>query len=137
MRPATRVFVYGFLAFFLACGLLGVELWPFSGFRLFSRVRTDQVRGWDVTTVDPLGSERVVPFAELPEGYRDVISIASGLARAPDGDRLEVCRAWASAAPGSGPDIVEVRVYATFERLSQPRRGWRELRYSCNLRGQA
>ena len=122
MRPSTRAFVWAFLALFALCGLAGIEAWPFSGFRLFSHVRTDQVAGWEVTLVDGSGAERPAPL-----GAGSWLHVAAGMERLPDAERLAVCRAWAR---GAG---VEVRVYRTWSPIdggSPPRR---ELRAMCRL----
>ena len=134
MRPSTRAFVWGFLAVFALTGLLGIEAWPFSGFRLFSQTRTDTVAGWDATTVDASGVERPVEF----HGH-SWIHVAEGMAGLADKERMAVCRAWASA--GAVGAVVEVRVYRTWTPLASisgagggdggpPRR---ELRASCVL----
>ncbi len=127
VRPSTKAFVWGFLAVFALSGLLGIEAWPFSGFRLFSRVRTATVAGWEVTTVDAAG-------AEQPERFdgRSWLHVAEGMAGLPEKERLAVCRAW--AIPGAAGSVVEVRVYRTWTPLdasAPPAR--RELRAACLL----
>jgi hypothetical protein len=123
VRPSTRFFVWAFLAVFAVCGLAGIEAWPFSGFRLFSHVRTDQVAGWEVMAVDRDGGERPVVV-----GDRSWLHVAAGMEDLPDDERLAVCRAW---VPGAH---VEVRVYRTWRPIdgggSEPRR---ELRATCRL----
>ena len=112
---------------FALTGLLGIEAWPFSGFRLFSQVRTETVASWEVTTVDAAGVERPVRM----DGH-SWLHVAAGMARLPEKERMAVCRAWASpAAIGS---VVEVRVYRTWAPIrgsAPPPR--RELRASCRL----
>ena len=120
VRPSTRVFVWCFLAAFAVAGAVGIEAWPFSGFRLFSHVRTGEVAGWEVAAVDAAGAERPVRL----EG-QSWLHVAAGMAELPERQRREVCWAWAPGAP-------EVRVYRTWTPLDgdggPPRR---ELRASC------
>lgn len=131
VSPAVRLFVRGFLAAFLLAGLAGVEAWPLTGFQLFSHARSERVRGWQVTTVDASGVESAVPYWTLPMSLRSMQHVADGFARLDDGRRLAVCRAWAESA--GSPDIVEVRLYATSERLTEPGSWRRQLRHRCEL----
>jgi hypothetical protein len=129
VSPAVRLFVRGFLAAFLVAGLAGVEAWPFTGFRLFSHVRSEQVRGWQATTVDRSGVESPVRSSTMPIAYRGLQHVADGFAGLDGAGRLAVCRAWA----GSAADVVEVRLYTTTERLTEPGSWRRELRHTCDL----
>ena len=121
MRPSVRAFVWGFLALFAACGLAGIEAWPFSGFRLFSNVRTDEVAGWEVTAVDRAGDERPVSMAD-----RSWLHVAAGMERLPEAERLAVCRVW---APGAD---IELRVYRTWTPIDGGS-SRRDLRAACRL----
>ena len=132
----VRTFVWTFLAVFVVCGAAGLNLWPFTGWHLFSDVRTDRITGWEITTVDAAGDERPVPFADLPAGYRSSSHVAAGLAALPEGERLDVCRAWASADPDRR-QVVEVRVYEVSESLRDPSSRVRELRHTCRVAGSA
>ncbi|MGH9225165.1 MAG: hypothetical protein ACRD2W_15605 [Acidimicrobiales bacterium] len=132
--PGVRAFVRTFLAVFVVCGLAGLNLWPFTGWHLFSHVRADRITAWEITTVDALGEEVGVPFADLPAGYRTSSHVASGLAGLLEAARLDVCRAWASADPGRR-QVVEVRVYAIEESLRDPGARTRELRHVCQVAG--
>jgi hypothetical protein len=132
MVPAlrVRVFVWSFLAAIAVCALGGHEVWPLTEWRLFSHVRTEVVRGWQVVAVDQAGDERVVPLDDLPMRYRGWRQVAAGLASRPEEERLAVCRTWGALA---GPEAVEARIYATQDSLLQPGSFRRELRYSCDL----
>lgn len=133
VSPAVRLFVRAFLAAFLIAGVAGVEAWPFSGFRLFSHVRSERVRGWQATVVDAAGVESPVRFWTMPVALRGLPHIADGFASL-DGDRRRsVCRAWAESAAPAGREVVEVRLYATSERLTEPGSWRRELRHTCAL----
>jgi hypothetical protein len=131
VRPAVKGFVVAFLAAFLVCGLVGLEVFPFTGWRLFSRVRTEHVAGWQAVAVDATGAERDVPFGDLPAAYRSWTHVASGLAALPEAERQAVCRAWAAGAASRGVAVAEVRVYATWESLAVPGSFRRELRHTC------
>ena len=114
--------MWTFLAVFALCGLLGIEAWPFSGFHLFSNVRTDSIAGWEVTTFDASGVERPVGF-----GDRSWLHVAAGMASLPEQERTAVCRAWVPGAHG------EMRVYRTWTPIGGDAPARRELRATCQL----
>jgi len=130
----ARAFVWTFLAVFVVCGVAGLDLWPFTGWHLFSHVRTDRITAWEITTVDTGGEERPVAFADLPAGYRTSSHVAAGLAGLTEAERGDVCRAWASADP-ERRQVVEVRVYRIEESLGDPADRTRELRHTCAVAG--
>jgi hypothetical protein len=130
----ARPFVYGFLAAFVLTTALAIEWWPFTGWKLFSQVRTGSVSGWQVVTVDGDGEEHPIDFEALPRGFRGWYQVAGLLPTMSDQERLDVLRTWASAAEEAGADVREIRVYRTtapvrtdFDRPSPP--VTRELRY--------
>jgi hypothetical protein len=51
----ARPFVALFLATLVVCALVPLNLWPFSNWELFSRLRTDEQTGWEAVTVDGAG----------------------------------------------------------------------------------
>jgi hypothetical protein len=130
----VRAFVWTFLAVFVVCGVAGLNLWPFTGWHLFSHVRTDRITAWEITTVDGVGQELAVAFADLHAGYRSSSHVAAGLAGLSEAQRLDVCRAWASADP-ERRHVVEVRVYAIEESLRDPGVRTRQLRHACKVAG--
>jgi len=128
----TRAFVGVFLTAFVACGLFQIEVWPLSGWKLFSRLRTDEVRGWLATAVTADGAERPIPFDTFPAAYRGQLHVLQGFDDLAADARADVCRAWAGemAATGGGR-VVEIRVYATTDSARHPDGGRRELRHVC------
>ena len=100
-----------FLTAFVACGLLGVEAFPLTGWRLFSHLRTDHAVSWEAVTVDDVRKERVAAYSRLQGGFRTFVLVARGLDHLKREDQDAVCRTWL-ASLGAG----EVRVY----RLDQP-----------------
>ncbi|HUR22934.1 MAG TPA: hypothetical protein VMZ73_03575 [Acidimicrobiales bacterium] len=118
-RPplATRVFVYGFLGLFFVTGLAGVEAWPLTGWKLFSRVRTDRQVGWEAVTVDGAGRERPVPFPALPRGYRGGPHLFSAYRRFSPARVEESCRAIAEAVQERRGGVITLRVYLRVRRL--------------------
>jgi hypothetical protein len=121
--PGVRAFVAVFLTIFVACALLQVEAWPFSGWRLFSHLRSEEARGWQATVVEPDGSERPIPFA--------VLHVLQGFDGLSSEGRAAVCGAWSAELAGTGTEGVEIRVYATTRSIRNPDDVRRELRHVC------
>jgi hypothetical protein len=118
----VRVFVTCFLAVFLSCGILGIEAWPLTGFKLFSQVRADGQPGWEAMAVDGSGKERLIDFASLGRAFRGGLGIMRGLPAVPPDRRLATCRAWLGALQQrDGDGIAGVRIYRTVWAV--PRRG--------------
>lgn len=138
-RPA-RLFAYGFLALLLVTSTGVVEAWPFTGWRLFSHVRSGTVTTWPVVAVGGDGTERALDLSAYGRGFRGASWLARRFPGLAPARRAEVCQAWADAAARSGGAPVEaVRVYQS-RRPSPPRPGGagppteRLLLYECQRR---
>jgi hypothetical protein len=132
----TRRYVAAFLAAFLACGLVGLEAWPLTGWRLFADARQPVQVAWQAVTVDAAGRETPVPFADLPVGFHGNVQVLKGFASLPAAEQAAVCAAWADAVRARGGQVGAVRVYRTVTDVSRRvgERGAppaRELRFSC------
>lgn len=132
---STRLFVVLFLAAFTVCGAAGIEAWPFTGWRLFSNVRTDEQAAWRAVAVDGGGREEQIRFAELPRGYRNFVLVMNAYPSLPEAERDAICRTWADALRRRGDDVAGIRIYRIRWKLSQRRFGGadptRSLRYTC------
>ena len=136
MGTGVKAFVAVFLTVFVACGLFQVEVWPFSGWALFSHLRTDERRAWLVTGVDADGDERPVPFSAFPAAYRGQQRVLDGFDDLSPAARQGVCRAWAAewartATADDIGEIDEIRIYAVVDSTRQPGSGHSDLRYVC------
>jgi hypothetical protein len=138
----TRAFVGLFLTAFVICGLLGIEAWPLSGFRLFSHVRTADHTAFVAATVDDDGLETPIPFGRLPAAYSGFGFVARDLPSLMSRERLSTCRVWIDVAERElGRDVAGVRIYRlditvlprTGERAA--RRPARTLVYGCSVEG--
>jgi hypothetical protein len=130
----VRAFVAAFLSVFVVCGLLQVEAWPFSGWQLFSRVRTAEIKGWLATGVGTDGTERPIPFGSFAAGHRGELGVLKGFEGLSAADRRAVCRAWADEMTRIGAGVVEIRIYATTypaRDLEGGGGGRRDLRHVC------
>src|SRR4051812_18783793 len=91
----TRVFVRGFLAVFLLCGLLSIEVWPFTGFNLYARRHHRTREGWQVVALDAAHVEQRISFEALPIAYRKTTKLLDD--DTAHARRVEVCASLAAA----------------------------------------
>jgi len=99
-------------------GLVGVEAWPLTGWRLFSQRRGPVITRLEARVVADDGHETRVPFDALPRAYSGFGAVLDQMAAAGPDEREPVCRAWADAtARATGVPVVEVRVYGVTDDL--------------------
>jgi hypothetical protein len=132
----ARVVVLGVIAALLVCGLVGIEWWPLTGWRLYSRVRTDSRVVWEAATVAPDGEEEVVDPNDLPLGYRHLELLLARFPGSSSAEREDICEAIAGGARDEGREVVGVRVYRVDEHLREEGDGVvldraPDLRYEC------
>jgi hypothetical protein len=113
VSPRTRHLLHAFLLVFAITGIAHIELYPFSGFRLFSELRTSERQGWQLRAVDGDGEEIAIHLDDLPLGYRHTARVIPKMAHLSADERDEICDAWAGPLRARGIDVVRVRVYRT------------------------
>ena len=69
----ARPFAVAFLALIVVCAFVPLNLWPFSNWELFSRLRTDKETAWEAVAINRSGSERDYPIAAVPRADRGAI----------------------------------------------------------------
>jgi hypothetical protein len=138
-RPPThaRWFVRIFLALFVACSIFGIELFPLTGFRLFSRLRTEHRIMWVADTVSPSGQETPLWFTDLPRAYQGFPLIMPHFEGLSPSWKAATCAAWLSEARRIRRQVVAIRFYRVSWRIL-PRAGdrpaspeSRALKYAC------
>jgi hypothetical protein len=131
----VRVGVYAFLLVFAVTGVATLEVFPFSGFRLFSELRPSERESWQLRAVDPTGGETPIRLGELPVAYRNTTTLLLGFDDLTTGERDEVCDAWTTPLREAGAEVVGVRVYSVVDEVrpdDRPPR--RTLAYECGGR---
>ena len=108
----TRRLVHLFLLVFAVTGVAHLELFPFSGFRLFSELRPSERHSWELRAVDEAGEELPIRMGELPLGYRNSTLLLRDFDDLHPSERDEVCDAWAGPLRDAGTSVVQVRVYS-------------------------
>jgi hypothetical protein len=127
----TRWFVHALLAVVVLCGLLRLELFPMSAFKLFSGVRHDDHKSWQIRAV--AGEEETsILLGDLPVAYRNTSSILNDFDEMHPSERDAVCAAWADPLRAGGQRIDVVRIYrvTTSVRPGGPP-PTKELRWEC------
>jgi hypothetical protein len=135
-RRQARPFVAMFVATLSICALAGFNLWPFSSWELFSRLRTDQQTGWDVVGIDSSGRTRDDPIAALPYGHRGFAATMAAFSDRSPSTRDAICDAWLSSATeelGSSTRFVEV-FHLRWELSDRQAPRKRELALVCSER---
>jgi hypothetical protein len=113
VSPLTRHLLHAFLLVFAVTGIAHLELYPFSGFRLFSELRGEERTSWQLRGVDAEGEEVGISLGHLPLGYRQTARLIPGMADMSASERDELCDAWAEPLRDRGVDAVGVRIYRT------------------------
>jgi hypothetical protein len=103
-QPWARAFVAVLLAAFVTCGILGIEAWPLSGFRLFSAPRSSVATGWRLVAVTSDGEQAPVNVSRLGAAYRGFGFVARSFEDLPTSEQIAVCEAWLRAAASIGID---------------------------------
>lgn len=134
--PGTRWLVRCFLLVFLACGLFGLEAWPFTAFRLFSKLRGESRTLWVADTVNPQGAETHLWFTDLPRAYQGFGLIMPSFAKLPASEQAVTCQVWLAEARRVRTSVAALRIYrVTWSALPRvglgPAPPLRVLTYAC------
>jgi hypothetical protein len=121
---SARWLVGALLVLLLVPGLVGFDLWPLTGWRLFSLARDDTQTLWVLEAVDGDGSSRLVDVEELPLRYRHAEWPMADLPGASTARRQAVCEALLGAVVDVEPSIAELRIARDQARLEEGDGEW-------------
>ena len=113
----TRRLVHLFLLVFAVTGVAHLELFPFSGFRLFSELRPAERQSWELRAVDETGDETPIRLADLPLGFRNSTTLLRSFDDLTPADRDEICDAWAAPRRDRGEPVVNVHIYSVVQSV--------------------
>ena len=113
-----RRFVTALLVLLVVPGLGGFELWPLTGWKLFSANRDATQTRWVLEAIDAGGEAAVVDPDDLPYGYRNIEWPMSRLPRASARERAEVCAALLEVTVETVPGTVAVWVVRDRQELA-------------------
>ncbi|HEY6416609.1 MAG TPA: hypothetical protein VIX41_10240, partial [Acidimicrobiales bacterium] len=114
---SARWLVGALLVLLLVPGLVGFDLWPLTGWRLFSLARDETQTLWVLEAVDGDGSSRLVDVEELPLRYRHAEWPMADLPGAATARRQAVCEALLGAVVDVEPSTAELRIARDRARL--------------------
>jgi hypothetical protein len=125
-----------FLAAFLVCATFGFEVWPLTGFLLFSRLRKDKRTLWVADTVGPRSTETPLWFTDLPRAYQGFGLIMKGFVKLSPTAKAATCQSWLSEARRVRGSVFALRIYrVTWRALPRVGEGpappSRVLTYAC------
>jgi hypothetical protein len=121
---SARGLVGALFVLLLVPGLVGFDLWPLTGWRLFSLARDDTQTLWVLEAVDGDGSSRLVDVEELPLRYRHAEWPMADLPGASTARRQAVCEALLGAVVNVEPATAELRIARDRARLERGHGGW-------------
>jgi hypothetical protein len=122
----------------LVPGLAGFDVWPLTGWRLFSLSRRETQTNWVLEAADADGATREVSLEELPLGYRHAEWPMTDLLGQSTRQRDEVCGALLAAVADVHPATVELRLVRDHQRLVPEHGDWvvahdPEVFHSCQV----
>ena len=122
--PGARLLVVVALVLLLVPGLLAIEAWPVTAWRLFSLSRGDRQTEWRIDAVTADGTARTVSLEELPLRYRHAAWPMADLPGRSERRREDVCQALLEATREVVPDLVELRIVRDRQRLVEQQGEW-------------
>ena len=116
-QPWARPFVAALLAAFVTCGVLGIEAWPLSGFRLFSAPRSSEATGWRLLALSADGEGVPVNVSRFGAAHRGFGFVARSFEDLPTPERIAVCEAWFRGAASIGIDAATLMLVRIEQQL--------------------
>ncbi len=107
---AQRRLVVTALFLLLVPGVIGIDFWPLTAWRLFSQARTDVQTNWEINAVDARGRSTNVDLDKLPVGYQLAEWSMAELETSSYSRSDAVCTALLEAAAEERPGTVQLDI---------------------------
>ena len=104
-----RAWVAVLLVLLLVPGVIGFDVWPLTGWRLFSLSRDGDQNEWALEALTPVGVERV-DLEELPLAFRNAAWPLDHSLHASDRRKREICDALLTGALEAVPEATALMV---------------------------
>jgi hypothetical protein len=121
---SARAFVAILFVLLLVPGVIGFDVWPLTGWRLFSLSREAEQSRWVLQAVDGRGERQIVSLEELPLRYRHAEWPMSELPGASQARRDAVCQALLEAVVDVHPDTAALELARDHARLVEANGDW-------------
>lgn len=126
-RSVARRVTVGAVGLLLLVGLVEVELWPLTSYRLFSEVRTpDRVSTRLVAELPDGSTQTLVPGGTNPV-LRTTTHQYGRLRHAGPVERAQLTQAWLAATGTAPDDVVELRLERVHQRMDAHSLRWADL----------
>jgi hypothetical protein len=135
---SARVFVAILFVLLLVPGVIGFDLWPLTGWRLFSLSREAEQTRWVLQAVDEAGERDLVSLEELPLRFRHAEWPMAELPGASQARRDDVCEALLGPVVEARPGTVTLELARDHAELVETGGTWRtthdiEPFHSCHV----
>lgn len=120
----VRYFITVLIGLIVVFAVIDVEVWPMTGWRLFSTIRDETQTHWVIEAVDESGERRIVSFEELPLAYRNGAWIVDGLPGTSESHSEAVCQAFLDAVLDVEPTTTELNMARNHARLEERDGEW-------------
>jgi hypothetical protein len=104
-----RVWIGGLLVLLLIPGLIGFDVWPLTGWRLFSLSRDGDQNEWALEALTPAGIE-LVDLEDLPLAFRNAAWPLDHALHASAARKHEICEALVEGVLHAVPEATAVMV---------------------------
>jgi hypothetical protein len=121
---AQRRLVVTALFFLLVPGIIGIDFWPLTAWRLFSQARTDLQTNWEIKAVDARGRSTNVDLDQLPLGYQLAEWSLAELETSAYSRSEAVCTALLEAVAEERPGTVQLDIVRNDRWLVRRDRDW-------------
>lgn len=138
----ARILVWAVIVVLAVPGLLGLEFWPVTGWKLFSTVRTETANRWVIEGYYADGTSRIIDLGELPVAYSNSEWPLRSVGDGGTERSRELCRVLLDAAveTETGPDLVGLGVARDSQKLIPDGDHWAvshdlDVRETCSVEG--
>lgn len=134
----ARILVWAVIVVIAIPGLLGLEFWPVTGWKLFSTVRDEDANRWVLQGHYADDASRIIDLGELPVAYSNAEWPLRSVGDGGTDDAHEKCRVLLEAAVEADPDIVGLDIARDSQRLVPDGDEWAvshdlDVRETCTL----
>jgi hypothetical protein len=109
ITKAQRVWVALLLVVLVVPGLIGFDVWPLTGWRLFSLARDGDQNEWALEALTPAGIE-LVDLEDLPLAFRNAAWPLDHALHASDARKHEICDALVVGVRRAVPDATALMI---------------------------